>query len=412
MAVSKRHNDPKNTSRQTSTLFLLLCLVPLAHLSSTLYLPSLPAIAADLQTTTVAIRWTVTSFFLGFGSSQLFLGYISDRFGRRRPLLIGLLIYTLASLGCLTVTNELQLICLRLVQGFSIGIVPITVHAIFSETLSGKTLARASSYNAMVHALPPMLAPALGSYLQHYSYWQSNFIVLTAYALIMLIWASYALSETRVYHTQTLLDSQIPIPNYLAMLRDRQFIIYSLGLTIAFAIIISFHIMAPFLLQYELNISILDYGHYALLAGLAYLAGSYLFHHISFIFNNTTICKLNCWLIILASLFLLALNQQHHFTLYEFVLVMLVIFFAAGMIFPNMLAGAMAQFPHAAGTASALFGGISLLGTSFISLLDAHISDNDPTHLAMICLVLTTLLLLLLHWLPTTKKQTLLSHQV
>ena len=113
------------TFNKKHIIISLLMIVPLAHLATTIYLPSLPAMEIALESTSESMRWTFTTFIFGLGLSQFIYGPYSDHFGRRQILFLGLLIFIAGTIVCIFTNSETWLIVGRFIQGFGIGVVKL-----------------------------------------------------------------------------------------------------------------------------------------------------------------------------------------------------------------------------------------------------------------------------------------------
>ena len=171
-------------------LLLLAALTAFGPMSLDLYLPAFPEIAANFGTDTGSVQLTMSACLIGLGAGQVLWGPISDRFGRKRPLIVGLVIFIVASLLIAVAPSFLALVLLRLVQalGGSAGIV--IARAIVRDMYSGVELARTMSAIVTVFALAPVVAPLIGSGIIAVASWHWMFVFLAAFAVICLVGAS------------------------------------------------------------------------------------------------------------------------------------------------------------------------------------------------------------------------------
>lgn len=204
---------------------LLGALYGIAPISIDMYLPAMPAIALDLKASPASIQLSLAAFFLGFALGQLGAGPIIDRFGRRRPLLIGLALYVLASLGCTLASSSEMLIACRFLQAFSGAVAVVVPRALVRDLHSGAEAARMLSQLMLVMGVGPILAPLLGGYLLTAFGWRAIFGALALAGVCLFIGA---FSGLRAYdrplpQTGTLLKTLRDV------LREPEFVRYGLA---------------------------------------------------------------------------------------------------------------------------------------------------------------------------------------
>lgn len=182
--------------RPQRLIVLLAALVAFGPLSVDLYLPSLPTIARDLQASAAAIQLTIGVFLGGISLGMLVYGPLSDRFGRRRLLLGGMLLYIIASLGCSLVADAGQLAGLRLLQAFGAAAATVLARTIVRDLFPASQAARILSLMHLVTMVATLIAPILGSYLMLATGWRSLFAALTLYAAVCLVFVIARIPET------------------------------------------------------------------------------------------------------------------------------------------------------------------------------------------------------------------------
>ena len=182
--------------RPQRLILLLAALTAFGPLSIDLYLPSLPAIASDLGAPESAIQLTIGVFLGGVSAGMLLYGPLSDRFGRRRLLLGGILLYVLASLGCAMAADAEQLTGLRLVQALGAAAATVLARTIVRDVFAASQAARTLSLMHLVTMVATLIAPVLGSYLMLLAGWRWLFVALAAYALVCLCCVYRAIPET------------------------------------------------------------------------------------------------------------------------------------------------------------------------------------------------------------------------
>ncbi|MCW3086984.1 MAG: MgtE intracellular domain protein, partial [Sediminibacterium sp.] len=226
---------PMTKKRRRLTILLLGLLTTVVPFSIDMYLPGFGDIATGLHTTIPKVAFSLSSFFLGLGLSQLVYGPLLDRFGRTGPLYTGLLLYVISSIGCAFAPSIEVLIGLRFVQAVGACAAMITATAIVRDLFDPNEIARIYSFLILVLSVSPMLAPTAGSFLSATFGWPSIFIVLTA--LIILIWLGvyFFLGETRKADPLYSLKASAILRSYGTVLRTNGFVRQALigGLALA-----------------------------------------------------------------------------------------------------------------------------------------------------------------------------------
>lgn len=232
-------------------ILLLGAIIALGPLTIDAYLPSLPAIQSDFGTTATAVQLTVASYFVGLAISQLVWGVISDRMGRRRPLLAGLLLYSVASFACAFSPNIGVLIGARVIQALGGAAGVVIVRAIVRDLWSGRDIARVMSSLILVMGVAPVVAPSLGGALLAAFGWRAIFVMLGSAGAVLFVLVTMTLGETATTGTRT----EPPLQAARKVLSHRTFMAYGLAGSFAMAGIFCYISGAPFVFidVYELS---------------------------------------------------------------------------------------------------------------------------------------------------------------
>lgn len=333
--------------------FVVLFIIPISGVAIDIYTPSLPAISAHFHIGHTLTQWSITAYLIGLGIFQLLAGPISDTLGRRLPILIALSIFTLSSLMMVTTHSIYTILFLRCLQGAAVAISIVPLRAVISDLFTGHEYYKMMSYMTIMWALGPIVAPALGGYLQHHFNWQANFIFLTIYGGISLTLFYFSVEETSIHRHDFSLSSILLRSK--TILRSTQFLKNIIINGMIYSLIIIFSTMAPFILQNTLNYSAQAYGSTALLAGLAWLTGT--------LINRVTLCvpmeKKAKWCLstmLMLSFVLLFVTYFFKLTALSLLIPTLLMLLVGGIIFPNIFARSLALFPTLSGSAGALYG--------------------------------------------------------
>ncbi|GAA4896375.1 multidrug effflux MFS transporter [Stackebrandtia albiflava] len=339
-------------------------------LATDLYLPAFPVIADDLNATENQIALTLTSAMIGMALGQLVVGPMSDAWGRRRPLLIGTVIFTITSLLCMFVPSAEAFIALRFVQGLAGAAGAVISRAIARDHFEGDDVARFFSRLMLVTMLAPMLGPVLGAQLLEFGPWQLGFAVLTAVSVISLVLVYFFLPESLPREQRVPLRPATLWSTVKGLLRDVRFIGPTLTLSMAFGAMFTYIANFSFVSQNEFGATpqqfalMFGINTVGLLAGTqlnAFLIGKVEMH-------RRLVYGLVGTLTAVAALALL--DVAGGAGLVSITVVFFVMMFSVGFVFPNASTMSLAsQSPQVAGTASALMGTLQFaLGGGLSSL--------------------------------------------
>ena len=255
--VSER---PRSPHAPLGLVLLLGALTAFPAMSIDMYLPSLPALAHDLHATAGQAQLTVAAFFTGLALGQLVYGPLSDRVGRRPPLLFGASIYVAASLGCAFAPNVEALIALRFLQALGACAGSVVSRAAVRDRYSGHEMVHVFSLLLLVMGVAPVLAPFLGGQLLLVGGWRTIFGVLTALGGLIGLTVFFRLKESRSAETERQARSESPVAAYLALLRRREVSAYVLAGALSGAALFTYIASAPDLLINTFHVRAQDFG--------------------------------------------------------------------------------------------------------------------------------------------------------
>jgi len=238
------------------------------------YLPSFPDIAAELGATPVEVQQSLT-FYLGpFAIMMLWHGALSDALGRRPVILLGLLVYTLASLGCVFVSSIEQLWALRALQGISAGVGLTIGRAIIRDLYDGADAQRLMGHVGMVFALAPAIAPVIGGFLHAAAGWRSVFMLLFGLGGLLLLACWRWLPETLAAEKRQSLHAGELLRAYREVLSDPPFLTASAAIALAFAGVFIYILSAPVVVIQHLGLGPEQFGYLFIPATAGMMAGS------------------------------------------------------------------------------------------------------------------------------------------
>lgn len=228
---------------------LMGAMTALGALSIDMYLPSLPAVAADLGTTTGAVQFTISGVLIGAAIGQLLVGPISDRFGRRAPALAGIALHVVTSLLCMVAPTIGALIALRMLQGVGNSAASVTAMAVIRDRLTGSAAARVLSRLILVIGIAPLLAPTIGGLVAGVAGWRAVFGVLALLGMVLLVIVWRFLPETHPAEARTSPGVGTALRGYRSLLVDRRFMALAVLPGLGLSVVLCYVAAAPFVLQ-------------------------------------------------------------------------------------------------------------------------------------------------------------------
>lgn len=382
----------KKTIVLTSGLFgQILLIATLGQIGADLYLPSLPNIAHDLSVSARDVQLTFASYLLGFSLSHLFYGPISDRIGRRPPILFGVGLSFMGCLVCLFSPAIIFLILGRFLQGTGVGACNSVGRSLSRDFLSGPELAKMGSHLSMTAAFVLASAPTLGGYIQHYFSWRAAFMFLSGYTLLSWLVLLKALPETHQNKNPKATHFKVVVKNYLELLTHKVFLGYTFCSTLAYAGILAYLTAAPFLYQTLLGLTPVEFGWLSFFIATAIATSGFINGRFVVRYGISKMILIGISGMILGSFLLLLLSQAGMIYVWSIVIPMMIFAFGAGISFQNAFAGAFHPFPHMAGAAGALYGFFQILGGSLASALIAALEISSALALSFFLLVVSVL---------------------
>lgn len=365
----KAAGEPPLNRIRVRDVLLLGGLGALGPLANDMYVPALPALSRDLAASTSQAQLTLSAFILGLALGQVIIGPISDARGRRGPLLIGVALYTVASLLSMVVPSITALIALRFVQGISGAVGIALALAIVSDLYAGLTQARFFSLLAQINGLAPMVAPVLGSQLLRLTTWQGIFLTLALASAVLLTGSAFGLPETLPVRRRQHGGLAATRQAFGALLTDRHFMGYALSAGLAVAACIIYISVSPFVLQNQYHVSPQLLG---VMFGMNALGIVILAQVNSRLLGRVSSQKLLAWgygQLLIGGLLLLIVVLTG-IGLVGILISFFVLASSLGLILPNATTLAMATTVKAAGSASALLGVLQLgIGAVFAPLV-------------------------------------------
>lgn len=255
------------TPQQLSTPLIwgLALLAASPALSTDMYLPAMPGIAADLNTTTPLVQLTLSAFMAGMAIGQLIIGPISDQLGRKGLLIGGAVAALIASVLCAVAPSISVLIAARILQGLGGGACVVISRAIVPDLARGKKAAQAFALLMIIQGVAPVAAPLFGGVLVEHVGWRGIFWTLALINVAQLMVVIFGIRESKPVEERSAAGVRGMLANYAFVLGNRQFLAYVLTLAFAFGALFSYISASPFVIQTQMGMSV---GVFSLIFGV------------------------------------------------------------------------------------------------------------------------------------------------
>lgn len=379
------------------TILVLGSLTALGPFSIDMYLPGLPQIAKDLHTTTAATALSLSSFFIGISFGQLLYGPLYDRFGRKKPLIMGLGVYIITSLLCAITTNIDMLIFMRFLQAIGSCAAGVAATILVRDLFPVDQNAKIFSLLMLILGTSPMIAPTLGGYVTQAWGWQSVFVILATMGLAMLVAVVFMLPTVYKPNPAISLRPGPILQNFYAVATVPQFHTYAFVGAVSFAGLFAYISTSPMIFMELYNVSGEVYGWIFAFLSVGFIGSSQI--------NSLLLRKYKSEQIVYTALITQVLGSALFFTVIQFyqlnifqIIAFIFMYLAClGFIAPNTSALTMAPFTKNAGSASSLLGALQMslggLASIGISLVKSH--SAAPLAAVMVGASLIALLILI-----------------
>lgn len=385
------------TGKKQFTLILILgALSTISPFSIDMYLPGFPAIAQDLQTTIPVVQLSLTSYFVGIAAGQLLYGPLLDRFGRKKPLYVGLFVYIAASLACALTGSADSLIAMRFLQALGGCVGMVAAQTLVRDLFPVEKTAQAFSWITLVIAISPMVAPAVGGYVTVMFGWQAVFIILAILTLLIIGAVHFFLPRGKAADPTLSLLPRPVLSNFLSVMKQPQFLLYTLAGGVATAAPFAYIAGSADVFMNIYDVSEQEYGWIFAFIAFFIIGSTQLNHFLLRYFTSGQVIRAT--LLYQTFIGLVLISGIIFFTLTKSQLVGLIALFLAGqgVTNPNANALALAPFSRHIGSAASLAGsfrmGMAGLVSALVSVL--HNGTAMPMIAVMVGCVLVGLAIL------------------
>ncbi|MEJ3964671.1 multidrug effflux MFS transporter [Citrobacter braakii] len=384
---TRKHASPAAIASQTGLTFILILsgLMAFASLSTDIYLPAMPTMAEDLHGN---VELTITGFLVGFAIAQLIWGPISDHLGRRKPLLIGMVLFIIGSAGCAMSTSITQIVFWRVFQALGACTGPMLARAMIRDLFARTRAAQMLSTLVLVMAIAPIAGPLIGGQIIRLSTWHSVFWLLAVIGALMFISLNW-LPETLPEEKRVKASLAGAFRNYRSLFANGRFMRYTLSLTCYYVAAYAFITGSPFVYISYYHVEPQHYGWLFALNIVGVMVMSVVNRRLVQRHSLEQLLKYATMLAALAAVALAVLVKLESGGVEAIIITVFLFFSMNGIIAATSTAAALDAVPSIAGSASALIGALQYGSGIISSLLLAAFSDGTPWTMAWIIALFT-----------------------
>lgn len=399
LTTKEMENDPQPLSRKRRLWMasVLGSLVAFGPLSLDMYLPALPLLSDDMQTSTSMVQLSLTACLVGLSVGQLFAGPISDVRGRRIPLLSGLLIYAVSSILCAVAPSIWTFVFLRFVQGLAGAAGIVIARAMVRDMYEGSEMTKFFALLMLVNGVAPIAAPIFGSQLLHFTTWEGVFVVLCLIGVIMFVVVMFGLPETLPLERRSKAGITHTLSTFGRLIKDRHFMGYAMSQGLITAAMFAYIAGSPFVLQEIYGVSPAMFSVVFAVNGLGIIIASQVTGRLAGKIKEKRLFVFGISLATVAGLILLTMILLKG-SLLTLLVPLFFVVSSVGIVGATGFSLAMQKQSQAAGSASALQGLISFISGGIVAPLVGIGGSTTAVPMGVviavstICAVLTYLL--------------------
>ena len=368
-----------------SLVLILSALMAITSVSTDIYLPAMPVMATDLQGDA---ELTITGFLIGFCIAQLVWGPVSDHFGRRLPLFIGMVLFIAGSVGCALSTDIVQIVFWRVFQALGACTGPMLARAMIRDLFSRTRAAQMLSTLMIIMAVAPIAGPLIGGQMIKVTSWHTIFWLLAIIGVLMLV-SLFWLEETLPAEKRVKASLSGAFANYAILLRNASFMRFTLCLTFYYVAAYAFITGSPFVYIRYFGVDPQHYGWLFAVNIIGLMAVSVVNRRLVHRYPLESLLRFAVFAATLAAVILAAATGFGFGGIGLIVVAVFVFFSMNGIIAATSTACALDAVPNVAGSASALMGSLQYGSGIISSLLLALLSDGTPWTMGWIMAVFT-----------------------
>ena len=372
---------------QNTILVVLGALAAIAPFSVDMYLPGFPAIARDLRTDVAHVGFTLTSYFIGLSMGQLVFGPVLDRYGRKKPLMVGLLVYIIAAVGCTFSPSIYYLIGLRLFLAMGCCVGMVGGSSVIRDLFSGREVARALSMMMTIFGVAPIIAPTIGGLIVTTLGWRFIFGILAVIGAFVLVAIKQLIPETKGPDPSISLRPKNVMLGYLDVFRERQFVIYVLAGAAGSGGLFSYIAGSPFVYIDLFSFTPTQFGWIFGVNALAIVVGNQVNRVLLRKHNSAQILPVVTALQSTAGILLLIGSVMGFLPKMAFLCLMVLFLFCFGFMNPNSAALMLQPFSRNVGSAAAIMGSTLMISGALATGLVSYFHNGTAVPMTLMLAV-------------------------
>lgn len=365
-------------------ILLLGSLTAFGAVSIDLYLPGMPAIGREFGADPEIVQHSMAAFFVGMAIGQLVYGPLSDRFGRRAPLLVGIAIYIAASLACAVAPTIDWLIAGRFLQALGACAGTVIARAVVRDRYDHQDSARIFSLLVLVLGVAPMIAPTVGGWIVSLASWRVIFFVLTGFGVLLGFGVWFGLSESRSDETHELARGETALAAYAGLLKRRRLLGYMIAGALSGACLFTYISVAPTLLMKSWGFSPREFGWLFALMAVGVIGSSQVNRHLLLHASSDRILGVASLCGVVMGLLLLAVVLSGLGGKWGVLAMLFATLTSYGFMAANTQAGALSIDPRRSGSVSALIGAAAFGAGAVASSVAGAFHDDSALPMAAV----------------------------
>lgn len=358
-------------------LCILSLLMAFGSISTDVYLPAMPAMAQALAASQSMMEWTVSGYLIGFSIGQLFWGPISDRYGRRLPLVIGLVLFMIGSAGCGLAGSAHAMIFWRIVQALGACAGVVLGRAMVRDLYEGERAAQMLSILITVMGVVPLIGPLLGGQILVFAGWRVIFAVLVVIGVLTIL-AVATLPETLAHEHRNSDRLGKALAHYGLLLRHRRFLAYAGAGAFFYAGMFAYIAGTPFAYITYHHLPVQYYGVLFAIGIVGIMLVNTINGRLVPRIGSTHLLRYGATGVAISGIALAIVTRTDAGGLIGLVAVLFSFVSMTGMVVANSIAGALSIFPERTGAASALVGAMQYGSGIIGSALVGAFADGTP----------------------------------
>ncbi|MDK2090992.1 multidrug effflux MFS transporter [Aliarcobacter butzleri] len=347
----------------------------LCYMAVDMYLASMPNIASYFGTSYSKVQLTLTFYLFSMGIGQLFFGPIIDYFGRKIPLILGVLLYSLCSILITLSTNIELFLLFRIIQGLSVALIYVCVISMVRDVSKGRVAANIFAILITIGAITPILAPTLGGYIEQEFGWKTVFYTLFSLAILLSIMSFFTLQETLKEEKKVKINFKNIFIIYFKIIKDRKFLTPAITACLMYMFVFAYIAGASFAYQEIYKLDSKTFGLIFGLTGSALLFGALLSTKLLKVFNMKQLSISGAFILVIGSIISFFSVNITFIGFDGIVAGFFISFFGLGLCEASLFSMAMSSQEKSVGATAALLGSLQLLLPASATLVAGYLVE-------------------------------------